>query len=327
MSKKDDGLKDALAAIEKQWGKGAASVLGEMEVQQVPVISSGSLAIDIATRIGGYPRGRIIEMFGPESSGKTTLALEHIREVQHAGLRAAFIDVEHALDPRWAQSLGVDVGELVFAQPSTGEEALDITDKLVRSSSIGTVVIDSVAALTPKAELEGEVGDSHMGLQARMMSQAMRMIVANIKRTNTTVIFLNQLRHKIGVFFGSPEVTSGGKALPFYASMRLDVRRIGTIKKKDEVLGNQVRVKFKKNKLGPPWGEAEIELMFDHGIDKVGELVDLGAKFGILKKSGNWYWFEQTRLGNGRDATKDGIMSIQGLPEEIRKRILDHIRG
>lgn len=322
---KDDGLRSALAAIEKQWGKGAAAVLGEMESQDVPVISSGSLAIDVATRIGGYPRGRIIEMYGPESSGKTTLALEYMREVQAAGLRAAFIDVEHALDPRWAQSLGVDVDQLVFAQPNTGEEALDIADKLVRSSGVGAVVIDSVAALTPKAELEGEVGDSHMGLQARMMSQAMRMLTANIKRTNTTVLFLNQLRHKIGVFFGSPEVTSGGNALKYYASMRMDVRRIGMVKKKDEILGNHVRIRVKKNKLGPPHGEAEIDLMFDHGVDKVGELVDLGAKFGVLKKSGNWYSFEQTRLGNGRDAAKDGIMSTQGMADAIRARILERL--
>jgi recombination protein RecA len=321
----DDGFKAALAAIEKQWGKGAAMVLGEAEIQKVPVVSTGSLALDIATKVGGYPRGRIIEMYGPESSGKTTLALEHLREVQHAGLRAAFIDAEHALDPNWAMALGVDVGALVLAQPSTGEEALDITDKLVRSSGVGTVVVDSVAALTPKAELEGEVGDSHMGLQARMMSQAMRMLTANIKRTGTTVLFLNQIRHKIGVYFGSPETTTGGKALPFYATMRLDVRRIGTIKKKDEVIGNQVRIKLKKNKVAPPWGVAEVDMMFDHGVDKVGELVDIGAKLGVLKKSGNWYSFEQTRLGNGKDAAKDGIMSTQGLSEEIRKRILEQL--
>jgi recombination protein RecA len=300
-------------------------VLGEAEIQKVPVVSTGSLALDIATKVGGYPRGRIIEMYGPESSGKTTLALEHLREVQHAGLRAAFIDAEHALDPNWAMALGVDVGALVLAQPSTGEEALDITDKLVRSSGVGTVVVDSVAALTPKAELEGEVGDSHMGLQARMMSQAMRMLTANIKRTGTTVLFLNQIRHKIGVYFGSPETTTGGKALPFYATMRLDVRRIGTIKKKDEVIGNQVRIKLKKNKVAPPWGVAEVDMMFDHGVDKVGELVDIGAKLGVLKKSGNWYSFEQTRLGNGKDAAKDGIMSTQGLSEEIRKRILEQL--
>src|SRR5207342_1304640 len=298
-------LAAALAQIEKQFGKGSIMRLGDGEaIEDIQVVSTGSLGLDIALGVGGLPRGRVIEIYGPESSGKTTLTLQVAAEMQKLGGVCAFIDAEHALDIQYAQKLGVNLQELLISQPDTGEQALEIVDALVRSGSIDLIVIDSVAALTPKAELEGEMGDSLPGLQARLMSQALRKLTATIKKTNTMVIFINQIRMKIGVMFGSPETTTGGNALKFYASVRLDIRRIGAIKDRDEVVGNQTRVKVVKNKLAPPFKMVEFDIMYGHGISKTGELIDLGVKAGVVEKSGSWFSYDSQRIGQGRENAK-----------------------
>src|SRR5210317_813569 len=302
----DDNKQKALAAalgqIEKQFGKGSVMRLGDSGVDTtIGVISTGSLSLDIALGIGGLPRGRVIEVYGPESSGKTTLALQVVAQCQKKGGAAAFIDAEHALDPTYAEKLGVQIDDLLVSQPDTGEQALEITDMLVRSSAVDLVIIDSVAALTPKAEIEGEMGDSHMGLQARLMSQALRKLTANIKRSNTLVVFINQIRMKIGVMFGNPETTTGGNAMKFYSSVRIDIRRIGAIKKGDEVIGNETRAKVVKNKVAPPFTNVEFDIMYGEGISKESELIDLGVKYNILDKSGAWYSYGKDRIGQGKD--------------------------
>ena len=305
----DDNRKQALTAalsqIEKQFGKGAIMRMGDgSALPSVDVVSSGSLALDVALGIGGLPRGRVVEIYGPESSGKTTLTLQVIAEAQKVGGTAAFVDAEHALDPQYAENLGVNVEDLLVSQPDTGEQALEITDMLVRSGAVDIVVVDSVAALTPKAEIEGEMGDHHVGLQARLMSQALRKLTANIKRSNCMVIFINQIRMKIGVMFGSPETTSGGNALKFYSSVRLDIRRIGAIKKGDEIVGNQTRVKVVKNKMAPPFKQAEFEIRYGKGISKLGELIDLGVDNGIVAKAGAWYSYGSDRIGQGKENSR-----------------------
>jgi recombination protein RecA len=321
-SNKRKALSAALGQIEKQFGKGSVMRLGDAEtVQAVDVISSGSLGLDLALGIGGLPRGRVVEIYGPESSGKTTLALQVIAAAQKQGGTAAFVDAEHALDPSYAQKLGVNVDDLLVSQPDTGEQALEITDMLVRSGAVDVVVIDSVAALTPKAEIEGEMGDSHMGLQARLMSQALRKLTANIKRSNTLVIFINQIRMKIGVMFGNPETTTGGNALKFYASVRLDIRRIGAIKKGDEVVGNQTRVKVVKNKLAPPFRTCEFDILYNEGISKEGELIDLGVAYDVLEKSGAWYSYNKDRIGQGKDNARQFLKEHPGVGAEIEVRI------
>lgn len=324
---KKQALKVALGQIEKQFGKGSVMFLGDEESRtDIEVVSTGSLSLDIALGIGGLPRGRVIEIYGPESSGKTTLTLHVIAEVQKLGGTAAFIDAEHALDPTYAKKLGVNTDELLISQPDTGEQALEITDMLVRSGSVDVVVIDSVAALTPKAEIEGEMGASHMGLQARLMSQALRKLTSNIKRTNTMVIFINQLRMKIGVMFGNPETTTGGNALKFYASVRLDIRRIGAIKKGDEVLGNETRVKVLKNKVAPPFKKAEFQILYDQGISRESEVIDLGVELGFVEKAGAWYSVDGERIGQGKDNARDYLKEhsemSQMLEEKIREKLL-----
>ena len=324
---KKQALKVALGQIEKQFGKGSVMFLGDEESRtDIEVVSTGSLSLDIALGIGGLPRGRVIEIYGPESSGKTTLALHVIAEVQKLGGTAAFIDAEHALDPTYAKKLGVNTDDLLISQPDTGEQALEITDMLVRSGSVDVVVIDSVAALTPKAEIEGEMGASHMGLQARLMSQALRKLTSNIKRTNTMVIFINQLRMKIGVMFGNPETTTGGNALKFYASVRLDIRRIGAIKKGDEVLGNETRVKVLKNKVAPPFKKAEFQILYDQGISRESEVIDLGVELGFVEKAGAWYSVDGERIGQGKDNARDYLKEhsemSQMLEEKIREKLL-----
>jgi recombination protein RecA len=289
--------------------------------RDVDVVSTGSLALDIALGIGGLPRGRVIEIYGPESSGKTTLALQVVAESQRLGGAAAFVDAEHALDPDYAGKLGVNVDDLLVSQPDTGEQALEIADMLVRSSAVDVVVIDSVAALTPKAEIEGEMGDTHVGLQARLMSQALRKLTGNIKRSNTMVIFINQIRMKIGVMFGNPETTTGGNALKFYASVRLDIRRIGSIKKGDEVIGNETRVKVVKNKLAPPFKQAEFEILYGEGISRYGELIDLGVKHRIVDKSGAWYSYGKDRIGQGKDNVREFLKEHTDVAEEIESRL------
>ena len=299
-------LSSALSQIERQFGKGAIMRMGDSSVvRDIEVVSTGSLGLDLALGVGGLPRGRVMEIYGPESSGKTTLTLEVIAGTQRDGGTAAFIDAEHALDPQYAEKIGVDVDELLVSQPDTGEQALEITDMIVRSGAVDVVVIDSVAALTPKAELEGEMGDSHVGLQARLMSQALRKLTANIKRSNTLVIFINQIRMKIGVMFGSPETTTGGNALKFYSSVRLDIRRIGAIKRRDEVIGNQTRVKVVKNKVAPPFKKVEFDILYGEGISREGELIDLGVEHGIVEKSGAWYSYGGERIGQGRDNVRE----------------------
>ncbi|WP_347988914.1 recombinase RecA [Methylomonas sp. AM2-LC] len=305
----DDNKKKALGAalmqIEKQFGKGSVMRMGDAAaMRDIDVVSTGSLGLDIALGCGGLPRGRVVEIFGPESSGKTTLTLQTIAQMQKLGGTAAFVDAEHALDPEYAQKIGVNIGDLLVSQPDTGEQALEITDMLVRSGAVDIVVIDSVAALTPKAEIEGDMGDSHMGLQARLMSQALRKLTANIKRSNTLVIFINQLRMKIGVMFGNPETTTGGNALKFYASVRLDIRRIGSIKKGDEVIGNETRVKVVKNKVAPPFKQADFEILYGEGVSFLGELVDLGVEHGFVQKSGSWYSYNNEKIGQGKDNAK-----------------------
>ncbi|TSA50827.1 MAG: recombinase RecA, partial [Nitrosomonadales bacterium] len=299
---KSKALAAALAQIEKQFGKGSIMRMGDTDVAgDIQSVSTGSLGLDLALGIGGLPRGRVVEIYGPESSGKTTLTLQVIAEMQKLGGTAAFIDAEHALDPQYAQKLSVNVGELLISQPDTGEQALEIADMLVRSVSVDVVVIDSVAALTPKAEIEGEMGDSHMGLQARLMSQALRKLTANIKRTNTLVIFINQIRMKIGVMFGNPETTTGGNALKFYASVRLDIRRTGAIKKGDEVIGSETRVKVVKNKVAPPFKQAEFDILYGEGISREGEIIELGSNLKLVEKSGAWYSYKGEKIGQGKD--------------------------
>ena len=315
-------LAAALTQIERQFGKGSVMRLGDAgAARDVDVVSTGSLGLDMALGIGGVPRGRVVEIFGPEASGKTTLALQVIAEAQKSGGAAAFVDAEHALDPIYAEKLGVDVDELLVSQPDTGEQALEITDMLVRSAAIDVVVIDSVAALTPKAEIEGEMGDTHVGLQARLMSQALRKLTANIKRSNTMVIFINQIRIKIGVMFGNPETTTGGNALKFYASIRLDIRRIGAIKKGDEVVGNQTRVKVVKNKLAPPFRMAEFEILYGTGISREGELIDLGVKNGFVEKSGSWYSYSGDRIGQGKENARQFLIDHPETAAAIERAV------
>jgi recombination protein RecA len=322
----DDNRKKALSAaltqIERQFGKGSVMRLGDSgPTKDVEVISTGSINLDIALGVGGIPRGRVIEIFGPESSGKTTLTLQIIAECQKNGGTAAFVDAEHALDPGYAAKLGVNVDDLLVSQPDTGEQALEITDLLVRSGAVDVVVIDSVAALTPKAEIEGEMGDTHVGLQARLMSQALRKLTANIKRSNTSVVFINQIRIKIGVMFGNPETTPGGNALKFYSSVRLDIRRIGAIKRGDEVIGNQTKVKVVKNKVAPPFRVAEFEIIYEKGISREGEIIDLGIKHNIVARSGSWYSYEGDRIGQGRDNAREYLIANPKISAEIEKKI------
>ncbi len=322
----DDNRKKALAAalgqIEKQFGKGSVMRLGDdSTAKDMEVISTGSIGLDVALGIGGLPRGRVVEIYGPESSGKTTLTLQVIAEAQKLGGTAAFIDAEHALDPSYAEKLGVNVDELLVSQPDTGEQALEITDMLVRSGAVDIVVIDSVAALTPKAEIEGEMGASHMGLQARLMSQALRKLAGNIKRSNTMVVFINQIRMKIGVIFGNPETTTGGNALKFYASIRLDIRRIGAIKKGDEIIGNQTRVKVVKNKVSPPFKMAEFEILYGFGISREGELIDIGVQHGIVEKAGSWYSYGEDRIGQGKENVREFLRQNPSIADEIEARI------
>jgi recombination protein RecA len=315
-------LTAALGQIEKQFGKGSVMRLGDAAATyDVEAISTGSLGLDIALGIGGLPKGRVVEIYGPESSGKTTLTLQVIAEVQRAGGTAAFVDAEHALDPSYAEKLGVNINELLVSQPDTGEQALEITDMLVRSGAVDVVVIDSVAALTPKAEIEGEMGEMQMGLHARLMSQALRKLTGNIKRSNTIVIFINQIRMKIGVMFGNPETTTGGNALKFYASVRLDIRRIGAIKNGDEVTGNMTRVKVVKNKVAPPFREAEFEIMYGAGISREGEIIDLGSAQGIIEKSGSWYSYKGSRIGQGKDNARLFLQQNKEVAREIEEQV------
>ena len=322
----DENRKKALAAalgqIEKQFGKGSVMRLGDAaSARGIDVVSSGSIGLDVALGIGGLPRGRVVEIYGPEASGKTTMMLLAIAEAQKLGGTAAFVDAEHALDPAYAEKLGVNVDELLVSQPDTGEQALEITDMLVRSGAIDIIVIDSVAALTPKAEIEGEMGDSHMGLQARLMSQALRKLAANISRSNTMVVFINQIRMKIGVMFGSPETTTGGNALKFYASVRLDIRRIGAIKKGDEIIGNLTRVKVVKNKVSPPFRTAEFEILYGEGISREGEIIDHGVEQGIIDKAGSWYSYKNDRIGQGKENVREFLKTHPDMAADIEQQI------
>ena len=319
---KKKALGAALMQIEKQFGKGSVMRMGDVAASRdIEVVSTGSLSLDIALGVGGLPRGRVIEIYGPESSGKTTLTLQTIAQMQKLGGTAAFVDAEHALDPVYAQKIGVNIDDLLVSQPDTGEQALEITDMLVRSGAVDIVVIDSVAALTPKAEIEGDMGDSHMGLQARLMSQALRKLTANIKRSNTLVIFINQLRMKIGVMFGNPETTTGGNALKFYASVRLDIRRIGAIKKGDEVIGNETRVKVVKNKVAPPFKQADFEILYGEGVSFFGELVDLGVEYGFVQKAGSWYSYGSEKIGQGKDNAKQFLRDNPDKAKELEAAI------
>ena len=325
----DENRKKALAAalgqIERQFGKGAVMRMGDAAAKDVDVISTGSLNLDIALGVGGLPRGRVIEIYGPESSGKTTMTLHAIAECQKIGGTAAFIDAEHALDPSYAEKLGINIDDLLISQPDTGEQALEITDMLVRSGAVDMVVIDSVAALTPKAEIEGDMGDSHMGLQARLMSQALRKLTANIKRSNTMVVFINQIRMKIGVMFGSPETTTGGNALKFYASVRLDIRRIGAIKKGDEIVGNQTRVKVVKNKMAPPFRQAEFEIIYGEGVSHEGEIIDLGVQLGFINKAGAWYSYNDTKIGQGKENVRNYLKEHPEIAVTVEKGIREQL--
>ncbi len=323
---KQKALAVALGQIEKQFGKGAVMRLGDSGADTtMGIVSTGSLSLDIALGIGGLPRGRVVEIYGPESSGKTTMALQVIAEAQKLGGAAAFVDAEHALDPTYAEKLGVDIDELLVSQPDTGEQALEIVDMLVRSGAVDVVVVDSVAALTPKAEIEGDMGDSHMGLQARLMSQALRKLTGNIKRSNTMVVFINQIRMKIGVMFGNPETTTGGNALKFYASVRLDIRRIGAIKRGDEIIGNETRVKVVKNKVAPPFKQCEFEILYGEGSSREGELIDLGVKLGFIDKAGAWYSYNEERIGQGKDNVRGFLKEHPEMADEIEKRIRDEL--
>ena len=323
MSDKDKNLSEALSQIEKQFGKGTVMKMGDREIVDIPSVSTGSLGLDIALGIGGLPKGRVVEIFGPESSGKTTLTLQAIAECQKAGGTAAFIDAEHALDPNYAEKLGVNVDELLLSQPDTGEQALEVTDMLVKSGSVDLIVVDSVAALTPRAEIEGDMGDHHVGLQARLMSQALRKITGNIQRSNAMVIFINQIRMKIGVMFGNPETTTGGNALKFYSSVRLDIRRIGAVKEGEEVVGNETRVKVVKNKVSPPFKQAEFQIMYGEGINSEGEILELGQKLELVEKSGSWYSHNGEKIGQGKvNASKflrENTKIRDSLVKEIRK--------
>lgn len=321
-SEKLKALQLTIEKIEKSYGKGSIMRMGDKPVDDVAAIHSGSIALDLAMGIGGYPKGRVIEIFGPESSGKTTLAIHAIAEAQKAGGIAAFIDAEHAFDPTYAQKLGVDINELLISQPDNGEQALEIADSLIRSGAIDIIVIDSVAALTPKAEIEGEMGDSKMGLQARLMSQALRKLTGSISKTKTCVIFINQLRDKIGVMFGNPETTTGGNALKFYASVRLDIRRIGQLKDGDEVQGSHTRVKVVKNKVAPPFRKAEFDILYGEGISKVGEIIDLGVEINLIKKAGSWFSYGETKLGQGREGVKSLLRDNPELMDELESKIL-----
>ena len=321
---KKQALSAALAQIEKQFGKGSIMRLGDGNaMRDIQVVSTGSIGLDIALGAGGVPRGRIIEVYGPESSGKTTLALHIVAEIQKAGGTAAFVDAEHALDPQYAEKLGVDLKNLLISQPDNGEQALEITDMLVRSGGVEVVIIDSVAALTPKAEIEGDMGDSHMGLQARLMSQALRKLTSSISRTNTLVVFINQIRSKIGVMFGSPETTTGGNALKFYASVRLDVRRIGSIKKGEEILGNETRVKVVKNKIAPPFKEVVFEILYGEGISREGELIDLASELKIIDKSGSWYSYNGEKIGQGKDNVRQYLKTNPEVAADLEEQIRD----
>ena len=322
----DDNRKKALAQalgqIEKQFGKGSVMRLGDgSAARDIEAVSTGSIGLDVALGIGGLPKGRVVEIYGPESSGKTTLTLQVVAEAQKAGGTAAFVDAEHALDPVYAEKLGVNVDELLVSQPDTGEQALEITDMLVRSGAVDVIVVDSVAALTPKAEIEGEMGDSHVGLQARLMSQALRKLTGNIKRSNAMVIFINQIRMKIGVMFGSPETTTGGNALKFYSSVRLDIRRIGAIKKGDEVIGNQTRVKVVKNKVSPPFKLAEFEILYGEGISREGEVIELGVQNGIIDKAGSWYSYGNDRIGQGKENVREFLKTNPDVAAEVEHKI------
>jgi len=319
---KSKALQAALSQIEKQFGKGAIMKMGDKDVEKgIEVVSTGSLGLDMALGVGGLPRGRVVEIYGPESSGKTTLTLQVIANVQKLGGTAAFIDAEHALDPQYAQRLGVDTSELLLSQPDNGEQALEIADMLVRSASVDCVVIDSVAALTPKAEIEGEMGEPQMGLQARLMSQALRKLTANIKRSNTLVIFINQIRMKIGVMFGNPETTTGGNALKFYASVRIDIRRIGSIKKGEEVIGNETRVKVVKNKVAPPFKTADFDILYNEGISREGEIIEMGVLHRIVEKSGAWYAYKGEKIGQGKDNTREFLKDNPDTAAEIETKI------
>jgi recombination protein RecA len=330
-SDRDKALDTALAQIDKQFGKGSVMRLGSDERAPVEVIPSGSIALDVALGIGGFPKGRIVEIYGPESSGKTTLALQVAAEIQKAGGTAAFVDAEHAMDPKYAEKLGVKIEDLLISQPDTGEQALEITDMLVRSSAVDLVIIDSVAALTPKAEIEGDMGDSHMGLQARLMSQALRKLTGNIKRSNTLVIFINQIRMKIGVMFGNPETTTGGNALKFYASVRIDIRRIGAIKKGEEVVGNETRVKVVKNKVAPPFKEVIFDILYGEGISRESEIINLGSQHDIIEKSGAWYSYNGERIGQGKDNArlflKDNPKIAQEIEAKLRAKLLPDVKS
>ncbi|RVT94849.1 recombinase RecA [Sphingomonas crocodyli] len=324
---REKALEAALAQIDRAFGKGSAMKLGSRETMQVEAISTGSLGLDIALGIGGLPKGRIVEIFGPESSGKTTLALHAIAEAQKAGGTAAFVDAEHALDPVYAKKLGVNIDELIVSQPDTGEQALEIADTLVRSNAIDVLVIDSVAALVPRAEIEGEMGDSHVGLQARLMSQALRKITGSINRSKCLVIFINQIRMKIGVMYGSPETTTGGNALKFYASVRLDIRRTGQIKDRDDIVGNATRVKVVKNKVAPPFKQVEFDIMYGEGVSKVGEILDLGVKAGLVEKSGAWFSYDSIRIGQGRENSKTYLKENPDVCARIEKAIRANAEG
>ena len=330
MSDREKNLNEALAEIEKEFGEGTVMKMGDREVADIPSISTGSLGLDIALGIGGLPTGRVVEIFGPESSGKTTLTLQVIAECQKAGGTAAFIDAEHALDPNYAEKLGVNVDELLLSQPDTGEQALEVTDMLVKSGSVDLIVIDSVAALTPRAEIEGDMGDHHVGLQARLMSQALRKITGNIQRSNATVLFVNQIRMKIGVMFGSPETTTGGNALKFYSSVRLDIRRIGAVKEGEEVVGNETRVKVVKNKVAPPFKQAEFQIMYGEGINTEGEIIELGQKLELVEKSGSWYSHNGEKIGQGKiNASKflrENKKIRTNLVQQIRKAYILSIK-
>ncbi|MDJ0910033.1 MAG: recombinase RecA [Woeseiaceae bacterium] len=322
----DDNRKKALAAalgqIEKQFGKGSVMRLGDgSAARDIEAVSTGSIGLDVALGLGGLPKGRVVEIYGPESSGKTTLTLQVVAEAQKMGGTAAFVDAEHALDPVYAEKLGVNVDELLVSQPDTGEQALEITDMLVRSGAVDVIVVDSVAALTPKAEIEGEMGDSHVGLQARLMSQALRKLTGNIKRSNAMVVFINQIRMKIGVMFGSPETTTGGNALKFYSSVRLDIRRIGAIKKADEVIGNQTRVKVVKNKVSPPFKQAEFEILYGQGISREGEIIDIGVQHGLIEKAGSWYSYGDDRIGQGKENVREFLKNNPEMAQEIETKI------
>ena len=327
LKEKLKAIAQAVGAIEKQFGKGAIMPLGGAQIVECPVIPSGSLALDVALGVGGLPRGRVIEIYGPESSGKTTLTLHAIAEAQRAGGVCAFIDAEHALDVSYAKRLGVSLDDLLVSQPDCGEQALEIADTLVRTGAIDLIIVDSVAALTPRAEIDGEMGDAHMGLQARLMSQAMRKLTAVLSKTNTTVVFINQLRQKIGIVYGNPETTSGGNALKFYASVRLDIRKTGVIKTGDEAVGNKCRVKVVKNKVAPPFREAEFEILYGAGVNKVAEILDLGERYGLIDKSGSWYAFKGERLGQGRDKALVALSEQPHVAQEIRLSLVEHAKA